>query len=485
MDANLNFLTPASSQPSSIGAPSQSGGLDPTLTKPMSGQEFAGVMRDLMAKGERQELAGNASGTSPDAGVNALQTLALGNQFAVITTANPLPDSSSLAQFARAQGLSESAVQALFGDLAPTADAANLAQAGLPQMGLMGLPANPSLATQMGTTTGLSGLGISDPSNTLTLMPGADTLSTAKGTINSATVSNLLVAAGATGVIQSLGGQGLTTSNALGIDEQLAEANPELGPLDAMRMRMVPAWENMTRQLAKFNGADQAAAWGQLTANLLNSKTEGDEAKEVLLDLGSDDPALSSLLDSLQDSGPTTSLTSLDSARNTASSGALGAAATSAALANPELTDRAAQIQDLADKLGKAMGERLQEQLENGEWKLQLKLNPAHLGKIDVELDMNAGGLDAVFKSDNALTRELISQGMAKLRDSLAQSGMTVANVWVNSENQRQSGGNSTPRQQAGADNAVNNPVNAVNGTSAAESRIKDLRSSNAWDTLA
>jgi len=154
-------------------------------------------------------------------------------------------------------------------------------------------------------------------------------------------------------------------------------------------------------------------------------------------------------------------------------------------LANPELTDRAAQIQDLADKLGKAMGERLQEQLENGEWKLQLKLNPGHLGKIDVELDMNAGGLDAVFKSDNAITRELISQGMAKLRDSLAQSGMTVANVWVNSENQRQSGGNSTPRQQAGADNAVNNPVNAVNGTSAAESRIRDLRSSNAWDTLA
>jgi flagellar hook-length control protein FliK len=451
----------------------------------MSGQEFAGVMRDLMARDDRQELAGKDQGKASDAGDNALQTVPLGNQFAVITTANPLPDSSSLAQFARAQGLSESAVQALFGDLAPTLDAANLAQAGLPQMGLMGLPANPSLATQLGTTTGLTGLGISDPSNTLTLMPGADTLGTAKGTINSAAVSNLLVAAGATGVIQSLGGQGLTTTSALGIDEQLAEATPELGPLDAMRMRMVPAWENMTRQLAKFNGADQAAAWGQLTANLLNSKTEGDKAKEVLLDLGSDDPALSSLLDSLQDSGPSTSLTSPDSARNTASSGALGAAATSAALANPGLTDRAAQIQDLADKLGKAMGERLQEQLERGEWKLQLKLNPGHLGKIDVELDMNAGGLDAVFKSDNAITRELISQGMAKLKDSLSQTGMTVANVWVNSENQRQSGGNSTPRQQAGADNTVNNPVNAVNGTSAAESRIRDLRSSNAWDTLA
>jgi hypothetical protein len=139
----------------------------------------------------------------------------------------------------------------------------------------------------------------------------------------------------------------------------------------------------------------------------------------------------------------------------------------------------------LADKLGKAMGERLQEQLERGEWKLQLKLNPAHLGKIDVELDMNSGGLDAVFKTDNMLTRELISQGMNKLKDSLSQTGMTVANVWVNSENQRQSGGNSTPRQQTESDNSVNNPVNAVSGASVAESRIRELRSSNAWDTLA
>jgi flagellar hook-length control protein FliK len=485
MDANLNFLNPISSQPTSIGASSQSGGLDPNLAKPMSGQEFAGVMRDLMAKGERQELAGNASGTSPDAGVNALQTMALGNQFAVITTANPLPDSSSLAQFARAQGLSESAVQALFGDLAPTTDAANLAQAGLPQMGLMGLPTNPTLSSNLGTPLGISSAAISDTGNTLTLMPSADTLSTAKGTVNSNAVSNLLMASGATAVIQSLGDPGLKVSNALGSAEQLAEATPELGPLDAMRMRMVPGWENMTRQLAKFNGTDQAAAWGQLTANLFSNRAAGGEAEEVLLDLGSNDPALNTLLDCLQDMGSQSPLTPLDSARNTASTGALGSAATSAALANPELTDRAAQIQDLADKLGKAMGERLQEQLERGEWKLQLKLNPAHLGKIDVELDMNSGGLDAVFKSDNLLTRELISQGMAKLRDSLTQSGMTVANVWVNSENQRQSGGNSTPRQQSGSDHAVNSPLNAVNEASAAESRIRDLRSSNAWDTLA
>jgi hypothetical protein len=486
MDANLNFLTAPTAKPTSTGPSSAVGGLDPNLSKPMSGQEFAGVMRDLMAKGERQSVAGKSEGTPSDATTSGLQTMSLGNQFAVITATSPLPDPSSLADFARAQGLSESAVQTLFGDLMPAQtaanDALNMSAIGLPNMGMMGLPANPML-TQSITAAPSSGT-----LDTLTLMPGATHLGSAKATVGSAAVSDLLMSAGATGLIQSLGAPGLAISNALGSPEQvaqMAEMSPELGPLDAMRMRMVPAWENMTRQLAQLQGTDQAAAWGQLTTNLFNSKTKDADAKEVLLDLGVDDPELMMALDTLQDNLSNASFIPLDSARNTASTGALGAAATSAALANPEMTDRAAQIQDLADKLGKAMGERLQEQLERGEWKLQLKLNPGHLGKIDVELDMNAGGLDAVFKSDNSLTRELIAQGMPKLKDSLSQSGMSVANVWVNSENQRESGGNSTPRQQAKSDNSANVPVNAVKESSAAETRIRDLRSSNAWDTLA
>ena len=499
MDANLNFLTAPPAKPTSVGAPSGSPGLDPSLAKPMNGQEFAGVMRDLMAKGERQGVAGTTPGEATDANAAALQTLNLGNQFSVITAASPLPDANSLAEFARSQGLSESAVQALFGDLttttlAPTALTPEMAQIG----GLMSFPANPILATPVLT---------SKDANTLTLIPSTATLGwiqahpaslTIPGQIDSplviapnitataalpkaSDVSALMATAGATGVLQALGGLGTSPNQALGSADNLAEISPEMGPLDAMRMRMVPTWENMTRQLAQLNGTNQAAAWGQLSSNILNSKVQGGDGEEVLLDLGAIDPSVLSALDSLQDQS-NNGFVNLDSARNTASTGALGAAATSAALANPEMTDRAAQIQDLADKLGKAMGERLQDQLEKGEWKLQLKLNPGHLGKIDVELDMNASGLDAIFKTENQLTRELIAQGMPKLKDSLAQSGMTVANVWVNSENQKGSGGNSTPRQNTGSDSTVNAPVTQV---TAAESRIKELRSSDAWDTLA
>lgn len=489
MDANLNFLTPSASKPTSVGAPGGSTGLDPSLAKPMNGQEFAGVMRDLMAKGERQDVAGTATGEATDANAAALQTLNLGNQFSVITAASPLPDTNSLAEFARGQGLSESAVQALFGDLAstpvtaaPVALTPEMAQIG----GIMGFPSNPNTLTLLPSAATLGWIQAHPGSLTISdqvessVWSQAPHLSTT-GSPKASDVSALMATAGATGILQTLGGLGVAPSQALGSADNLAEMSPEMGPLDAMRMRMVPAWENMTRQLAKLNGTDQAAAWGQLTSNILNSKVQGGDVQEVLLDLGANDPAVMSALDALQDQS-NNGLVNLDSARNTASTGTLGAAATSAALANPEMTDRAAQIQDLADKLGKAMGERLQDQLEKGEWKLQLKLNPAHLGKIDVELDMNTAGLDAVFKTDNQLTRELIAQGMSKLKDSLAQSGMTVANVWVNSENQKGSGGNSTPRQNTGSDSSVNAPVTEV---TAAESRIKELRSSDAWDTLA
>jgi hypothetical protein len=462
----------------------------------MNGQEFAGVMRDLMAKGERQELAGTEPKEATDASAAALQTLNLGSQFSVITAASPLPDPNSLAQFARAQGLSESAVQALFGDLTtkPTdvslAQTAEMASFG----GLMGLPFAP--VTPIAGSADVSTLTIlpsAAPIGWIQSQPSSLALSDQVGSSGltlspqlapkASDVSALLATAGATGILKTVSDMGTAPSQALGSADAV-EMSPELGPLDAMRMRMVPAWENMTRQLAKLNGTDQAAAWGQLTSNILSSKVLGGDVPEVLLDLGVNDPALLSTFDTLQDlgSGSSVSTISIDSARNTASTGSLGAAATSAALANPELTDRAAQIQDLADKLGKAMGERLQEQLERGEWKLQLKLNPAHLGKIDVELDMSANGLDAIFKTDNQLTRELIAQGMNKLKDSLAQSGMTVANVWVNSENQRGSGGNSTPRQNSESDKHVSAPVSDVK---AAESRIKELRSSDAWDTLA
>ena len=548
MDANLNFLTAPPANTTQIAGFSGTSAVDPTLSKPMNGKEFAGLMRDLMPQSERQDLAGLATADTLLQATNGLQTLSLGNQFAVITAASPLPDANSLAQFARTQGLSETAVQALFGDLNGSLETAkpieigkegtgaltiDLSTPSLSNLGLSSFPANPlslSMGSSINTSTSNTTLTMTESGSTasssfpslatlswLQAHPGTEVISDkveqslwakapdlqaglsvtapikdlALSSVISSIPANqvkvsdlnaLLQTAGAAGVIQSVNGWGASPTNALDNVNPTTDLTEEMGPLDAMRMRMVPAWESMTRQLSKLNGSELAAAWGDIKANLFSSKARGDIGKEVVLDLGSENLELLSSLDVTKDDIGSTSILNLDSARNTASTGSLGAAATSAALANPGLTDRAAQIQDMADKLGKAMAERLQDQMERGEWKLQLKLNPAHLGKIDIELDMRSGGLEAVFKTDNLVTRELISQSMPKLRDSLSESGMTVANVWVNSENQKGSGGNSTPRQNSESDNTVKDSVSEVK---VAESRIKELRSSDAWDTLA
>ncbi len=125
-------------------------------------------------------------------------------------------------------------------------------------------------------------------------------------------------------------------------------------------------------------------------------------------------------------------------------------AADKAPAASPQALaeQRAAHYQQVADQLGEAMAKRLMAQIERGQWKMQLRMQPAALGRIDVELDMHAKGLDATFTSDNAVTRELMAQGSARLRDTLTLTGTTVASVVVNGDSGRQSGGNSTPGQK-------------------------------------
>jgi len=156
--------------------------------------------------------------------------------------------------------------------------------------------------------------------------------------------------------------------------------------------------------------------------------------------------------------------TSASAASGAASSLSHSPAADKAQASTPQALaeQRAAQYQEVADQLGEAMARRLMAQIERGQWKMQLRMQPAALGTINVELDMHAKGLDATFTSDNAVTRELMTQGSARLRDTLTQTGTTVASVVVNGDSGRQSGGNSTPGQKPkGGQNADNKKIAA------------------------
>lgn len=121
--------------------------------------------------------------------------------------------------------------------------------------------------------------------------------------------------------------------------------------------------------------------------------------------------------------------------------------ASAAAPAEPSsAAARSENIQNLAEKMGQAVGQRMLSEMEKGQWHLKLQLRPATLGHIEVEMRMRSGEFDAVFTAPNATTRDLLQDGMAKLKETLAQMGMDVASVYVGNGQTGQSGGDSTPR---------------------------------------
>lgn len=527
MDNNLNFSTSTVAKPLSNAAPAATSEVDDSLSTPMNGKEFAGLMRDLLNKSERQELAtskdessDSAAVTDAGAGASGLQTLSLSDQFSVITTVAPLPDANSLAAFARAQGLGEGAVKALFGDMASTPSlaapesqlSATLTASGLgwPST-ISAVPADlaatqpaaaapldssllPSTATLNWLSAHPNALRISADvaTSAWSAAPHLSDASANPANLNAPKASdlnNLLGAVGVTGVVQTFGVASPLNGLAPTPAEMATELPPEMGPLDAMRMRLVPEWETMTKQLAKLNGSLQATTWAEIMSSKLAGKESG-LSGESTLDLGATDIGLDLVADlalaMAAGANDNASATPLNAADNTKAPVSLSALANSSISAQGDkalLTDRTGHIQELANKLGEALGERLQEQMERGQWRMNLKLNPGHLGQIDVELDMHAGGLDAVFRTENMLTKELITQGMSKLKDSLAQSGTAVADVWVNSESKRESGGNPTPQRFAG-NTGSETQADTVQPVQQA-SRMTEKRSADAWDTLA
>ncbi len=113
--------------------------------------------------------------------------------------------------------------------------------------------------------------------------------------------------------------------------------------------------------------------------------------------------------------------------------------------AQTDIDLRAEQYEKLTQRLGEALGQRLAAQIARGVWKVELALKPQDLGNIEIHLDMKDGALEASFKATEAMTRELITDGLPRLKEALAQSGMEVAQLNVNVRQDSQNGGNPTP----------------------------------------
>ena len=114
-----------------------------------------------------------------------------------------------------------------------------------------------------------------------------------------------------------------------------------------------------------------------------------------------------------------------------------------------EMLRRQNEQDQLSQRLSQVLGQRLSAQIERGSWRVEMDLHPASMGRIEVQLEMKNGELEANFLSSNQATRELLNDSMPRLREMFEQFGMNSAYLGLGSSNQGQSDGNSPSGQSS------------------------------------
>jgi flagellar hook-length control protein FliK len=158
--------------------------------------------------------------------------------------------------------------------------------------------------------------------------------------------------------------------------------------------------------------------------------------------------------------------------RNTQAANANATAPTQATANMSEVYDQ------LSDKMATEMAARMHKQLSDGEWKMKFALRPSNLGGVEIQLEMKDGKLDAVFRADNPLTRDLLQNSSQRLREALGNFGINAGQVNVGqggSNAQHNNSGNSNRNTQV-----RDNSSSQVNGTSSASSASSTRNKANA-----
>ena len=103
----------------------------------------------------------------------------------------------------------------------------------------------------------------------------------------------------------------------------------------------------------------------------------------------------------------------------------------------------------LSRQLTDALGKRLTAQIQRGSWHVEMELHPKTLGRVEVQLEMKNGELEARFIAANATTRDLINEGMPRLREAFQEHGTETAYRDLGAANQGASDGKPTASDKA------------------------------------
>ena len=120
-----------------------------------------------------------------------------------------------------------------------------------------------------------------------------------------------------------------------------------------------------------------------------------------------------------------------------------------------DIEKRHEQYLEISRRLTESLGNRISTQIKRGAWRVEMDLHPKSLGRIEIQLEMRNGELEAHFNTSQSVTRELLQESFSKLKDILSQHGIDSAYIGLGSENGRNSDGNSTEGEKRGADGSL------------------------------
>jgi len=402
----------------------------------------------------------SAVAATPQTSVNAdlttsaasLQTVELSPQMRIITDPKAAPSPESLAAFAKSMGLDESAIQDLLAQqpVTPATMLASATNTGVSANGSSLVSAN---ALQAAMNTALNGAAQG-------VVPTDSTVATQMAAM-AATAEQPVVASGA-----GLAAPATTLA---------APAVPGLTPTDMVAIQQLQVTVLPAAVLPVNTQAVNTPV--PSTVDMLSLLGTGIDEKDVsaLLSRFSEETGGDSNPDQPPSQGEGNNFSSfaqaLSSNKNAANANPANAAqATSAHMS--EVYDQ------LSDKMATEMAARMHKQLSDGEWKMKFALRPSNLGGVEIQLEMKDGKLDAVFRADNPLTRDLLQNSSQRLREALGNFGINAGQVNVGQgggNTQHNSSGNSNRNAQV-----RDNSSSQVSGTGSASGATSTRNKANA-----